>query len=337
MHNDTRELYIQHLAELANTYGVADTGKMFDISTPIETKIRAAIQESVEFLNLITMRTSKYPKGQALRVGDSGGGAKRTNVSNGPRKGRKLGAPTGTKWETALTEFDVSIDYETLDTWASEPEFYRLLMQAVWQGIGLDKMTIGFYGTSVAEETDLDTNPLMEDVNIGWVKKLIDGNPTNYMNQSGSTANEISIGAAGTYKNLDQLVADVYNGIPVHRRTGREVAIIGQELVSDDISKVLAAHGQTPSEKTVPLVRLATAYGTLPAMVVPKFPDRGVMVTDPKNLQIISQTAGMRRREVEQPEYNCITTFISDNDAYAIGDLQGIAAINADNVVFKES
>ncbi|WP_221800534.1 phage major capsid protein, P2 family [Oceanobacter mangrovi] len=337
MQNATRQLYTQHLNDLARTYGVPDVTKAFDISTPIETKIRKAIQESIEFLSLITMRTTDKLKGQALSVAVNGGGAKRTNTANGPRKGRVLGGPDGTNWELAFTEFDVAVPYELLDTWASEPQFYQFLMQAVWQSIGLDKMTIGFYGTSVAAESDIATNTLMEDVNIGWLHKLATENSSNYLTQSGATADQVSIGAAGDYKNLDQMVADVFNGIPVHRRTGNEVAIVGHDLVADDINKVLAIHGQTPTEKQVQLVRLSKSYGTLPSIVVPKFPGMGVMVTDLKNLQLISQKSGMRRTERDEPDYNQITSYISDNDAYAIGDLSAIAAVNADNVVFKES
>ena len=337
MQNETRQIYTQHMNDLVQKYGVPDVTKEFNVSTPIETQIRKAIQESIEFLKLITMRTTDKLKGQALSVAVNGGGAKRTVIANGKRRGRVLGGPDGTEWELAFTEFDVAVPYDLLDTWASEPKFYQYLMQAVWQSIGLDKMTIGFYGTSVAAESDIGTNTLMQDVNIGWLHKLATENATNYMTQSGSVGNEISIGAAGDYKNLDQMVSDVFNGIPVHRRTGNEVAVVGHDLVADDINKVLAIHGQTPTEKQVPLVRLAKSYGTLPSMVVPKFPGKGVMITDLKNLQLISQKSGMRRTERDEPDYNQVATYISDNDAYAIGDLHAIAAVNADNVVFKES
>lgn len=340
MKNTTRKLYNMLIAGMAKKYGIepADVEKAFSIDIPQETSLNDKIRESSEFLNMITMQGVDDSKGQALEMGVSGLLAKRTQVSGSTkRQPTMLGSPDGSKWETALTEFDVGINYLTLDQWARYKDFFERYMMAVYSKIALDRLTIGFHGQSVAAQSDPVANPLGQDVNKGWHKILQENNSANYMTQSGSVADKITIGAAGDYKNLDALAYDLLSGIPVQHRTGDEVVIVGAALVADDVNKGLTKHAQTPSEKTNGITKLAGSYGGLNAVQVPKFPDMGVMVTDTANLQLLYQEGKMRRHAKEEPESNRVVDYISSNDAYAIGNTKAIAAVNADNVEFKES
>jgi P2 family phage major capsid protein len=182
-------------------------------------------------------------------------------------------------------------------------------------------------------ESDGATNPLGEDVNIGWLKKLELENPSNLMNE-GSVADVISIGAkAGNdYANLDALVYDLLSGIPVEHRTGNEVAIVGSALVADDMNKALSKHGQTPSEKGLGITTLANSYGGLESIQVPRFPDTGVVVTDTANLHLYYQESATRRNTEEESKRNRVVDYLSSNDAYAIGNKKAITAVNAKNV-----
>ncbi|WP_373690903.1 P2 family phage major capsid protein, partial [Endozoicomonas sp. SESOKO4] len=76
---------------------------------------------------------------------------------------------------------------------------------------------------------------------------------------------EISIGLHGDYKNVDALAYDVYSAIPASQRTGSEVCIIGERLVSYDMNKAMNIAGQKPSEKK-DIVVLDRTYGGRPAM-----------------------------------------------------------------------
>lgn len=338
MKNVTREKYALLLAAMASSYGVADPTKKFSVQIPIETALNDAIQESSAFLSRITMTGVTDSAGQALEMGISGLLAKRTNVSNKDRQPKMLGGPDGSEWATKLTEFDVGIPYNILDVWARYPDFAARYMRQVYQSIALDRMTVGFHGQSAAAETDADANPLGQDVNIGWLKILETQNGAHFMT-SGKTEGEITIGKAdgNDYANLDAFVYDLYSGIPVERRSGSEVVIVGQSLVSDDMNRIISDHATTPTEKSVGIIELSKSYGGLPAIQVPRFPDTGVVVTDLNNLHLYYQESATRRHTDEQPQRNRVVDYISSNDAYAIGDVKAIAAAKAENVKIKHS
>jgi len=334
MRSETRIAYNSLLSAMAVAYAVADqdTTKKFAITIPKETQLNDAIQESNEFLNRITLMPVTDMEGQALRLGVNGLLAKRTDTSAGPRKGKALGAPTGTEFKVAKTEFDVGIDYATLDQWARLGDLREMYMPVVFNAIGLDRMSIGFHGSSVAVVTDPILNPLGEDVNIGWLELLRVNKPTHYLEEVVPLSNAINIGDTGDYKNLDALVADLFASIPVEHRTGNEVAIVGSSLVAADTNKLYATHGTTPSEKQ-DILMMQNSYGGLPSMQVPKFHPMGALVTDPKNLHLYYQQGRTRRSTKDESDIDTVVDYISSNDAYAIGNLDAIAGVNPANVI----
>lgn len=331
MRNQTKVLYKEMQAAMAESYAVpdGDVTENFEVSVPMETKLNDAILESHDFLSKITMLGVIDSEGQALRLGISGILARRTT---GTRQGKKLGSPNGTKWHTKQTNFDVAIDYITLDTWARLGDLMDKYMPLVYSAIALDRITVGFYGTSAAEITDPVANPLGEDVNIGWLELLRTKKPANYLTQ-GSTADQIRIGATGDYKSVDGLANDLLQSIPVEHRTGNEVVIIGSGLASYDSNKVYSSHGETPSEKK-DIHLMAKSYGGMPAIQVPRFPVNGMVVTDLANLHLYYQEGKTRRSTKEESALSCVVDYMSSNDAYAIGNLEAIKAIEAANVVF---
>lgn len=336
MKNKTRVLYSKLVAAMAEAYNVQDATKNFAVDIPQETKLNDAIQASDAFLQMITMTGVEDSTGQALEIGVSGLLAKRTDVSNNDRTPTVMGGPYGTKWTTKLTEFDVAIPYQLLDQWARYPDFYQRYMSAVYRAIALDRITVGWYGEEAAAETVPGTNTLGQDVNIGWLKLLETQNSENFMT-AGAVADTISVGAAGDYKNIDALAYDLLSAIPVEHRTGNEVCIVGSALVADDANKGLSKHAQTPSEKTAGVSVLTNTYGGLQSVQVPKFPDMGMVVTDPANLHLYFQEGRTRRNTEEESKRNRVVDYISSNDAYAIGNTKAMAAVKAENVIFKES
>lgn len=335
MQNNTRIAYNSLLVAMATGYAVAnnDTTKKFAISIPKETQLNDAIVQSSEFLNRITVAPVTDTTGQALRLGINQLLAKRTDTSAGARIGTQLGAPSGTEWTVKKTEFDVAIGYELLDQWARLGDLRSKYMPLVYNAIALDRMSIGFHGTSAAAVTDSATYPLGQDVNVGWLELLRVNNPSHYLEEVVPLSGAITIGETGDYKNLDALVADLYASIPVEHRTGHEVAIVGSELVANDTNKLYSTHGNTPSEKQ-DILTMQNSYGGLPAMQVSKFHPKGVVVTDPKNLHLYYQEGRTRRSTREEDSIDTVVDYIASNDAYAIGNLDAIAAAKGENISF---
>jgi hypothetical protein len=60
---------LAYSSNMATGYQTPDVSKQFSVTGPMETKLRAAILDSVEFLKLITMMDVDQIKGQVVSVG----------------------------------------------------------------------------------------------------------------------------------------------------------------------------------------------------------------------------------------------------------------------------
>lgn len=329
----TRLEFTRLQKELMDCYASDDLTKTFEIEPPIERKILDKVQDSDNFLKKITMSTVTDTKGQALELGVSGLFAKRTDISKGPRKPRKLGGMEGTEWETAFTEFDVSISYALLDAWARYPDFQQRYMNQVYKTVALNRLLIGWHGKEAAKKTDPETYENGEDVNLGWLGRLKNQKVDHYL--GAAEGEKITLGKGGDYKNLDTLVFDLYELIPEAHRTGNEVAIIGRELLAFDTNKNLVLNADDPRRKRDAMT-MTSSYAGLPVLSASYFPSREVLVTDPLNLHMYTQEGASRRQQKEEPEYNRIAEYMSCNDAYTIADLEAIAGLRSGAVKFVE-
>lgn len=328
----THTAYSALQTAMAASYAVPSATEVFAVSTPMETKLNDAIQASSAFLQMINLIPVTDKIGQAVTMGLSGPLSRRTNTATSDRNGAVAQDPTGIQYTCIKTESDILIPYALLDTWARFTDFQQRYMTMVYNRMALDRILVGWNGTSAAAVSDIATNPSLEDINIGWLKLLEVHNPTNYLLE-GATADQIKLGTGGDYENLDQMVYDISRMIPDAHLTGNEVAIVGRHLVSNDMGKVLGNHGQTPTEKSHANT-LSKSYGGLVAITVPGFPENGLLVTDPKNLSIYYQAGSVRRATKDYPKRDRIEDYNSSNEAYMIENLQAIAGINAANLVF---
>lgn len=328
MNRETQEKFNQLMKNMAQSYGVSSMSENFAATTPMAQKLNDAIQASSAFLSRISIIPVVDIMGEVLDMQIHSTVAGRTDTSGaGERTPQMAGAPDGRQYVCKQTNFDVGILYALLDAWARYNNFSQRYMSAVYKRIALDRIMIGFYGMSAAATTDRVANPKLEDVNTGWLYDLKTSKPENYLSEIVAESGAITLGPGGDYKNVDQLVYDVGSLIPEHHRSGSEVAIVGKGLVAHDMNKVLGAHAETPTEK-VNFQILGKSYGGYTSVIVPQFPDYGMLITDPVNLQIYLQSSSMRRHTENQPKKNRIVDYISQNEAYRIGNLNAAAAID---------
>lgn len=336
MKERTRVKFNKLQQAMQQVYGVQSTRHAFAVTEPLETRLNSAIQDSSQFLQRITMLPVTDRKGQALKLGIYKPLAKRTNTINRDRETTPMSPPDGIEYECKLTEFDISFSYDLLDAWARYDNFMDMYMQQVYRRIALDRILVGWHGESVAIWTDLNANPNLQDINKGWIHLLKTHKAEHYLTESSSGTGKITLGSGGSYKNLDCLVYDIYCMIPIAQRSGSEVAIVGEKLIANDMGKALAAYAQRPTEKK-DIAILDKAYGGLTSITVPGFFDTGVVVTDTENLSLYFQAGRTRRKMADYPRRNRVEDFISSNDAYMIENLEGIAAIEANNLEFMDS
>lgn len=314
-------------------YGVASVAEQFSVSPTQAQKIIAAAKEESTFLNRINVITVKNQKGQAIGINATGMIAGTTDTSVQDRLPRDPHSLGGTDYLCEQVNFDTFIAYAVLDAWAHRPEFQELVAKQTRKQISLNMITIGWWGASRAATSDPVANPKGQDVAKGWLKKIEEQAPQNFITE-GATAAQIRIGEGGDYVNLDAAVNDIKNLIePEHEDDGDLVTIIGRELLSYATGKFYDEHAGTPSEKgKIEERQVIGTYGGLPAFKVPGFPERGILVTSFDNLSIYIQEDSIRRYMTNNPKRDRYETYQSQNMDYVIEELGKVAAVAHANV-----
>lgn len=338
MRTETRRLFdgfTQQIATLNNVSGVANT---FAVEPTVQQSLEARMQESSTFLQAINMPGVAELKGEKIGVGINGTIAGRTDTSgSGERNPTDPTALDAQGYECQKTDFDTALPYARLDAWAHRPEFQTLIRDAIIQRQALDRIMIGWNGTSIAKNTDRAANPLLQDVNKGWLQKYREHAAERVMKEGAAGSGKIKVGGAGAdYGNIDALVMDLVANLidPWHQDDTSLVVICGRSLVHDKYFPIVNGNN-TPTEKVAAELILGTKrIGGLQPVIVPFFPAKSLMVTSLSNLSLYWQIGGRRRHIMEQPNKNRVANFESSNDDYVIEDY-GLGAI-AENIEFGE-
>lgn len=325
MRNNTRRLYTAFLNHVAQLNGVENATQVFSVEPSVQQTLERRMQESSELLQRINVIGVEEMKGEKVGIGVSSTIAGRTDTSGGgERIPRDVSGMDSNDYECKQTDFDTALRYSQLDAWAHRPEFQTLIRDAILQRQALDRLMIGFNGTSAAATTNRATNPLLQDVNIGWLEKYRQDAPGRVMDEGTHTAGKVVIGtAAGAdYKNLDALVYDAVSNLidPWHRRNPGLVVLIGRDLLHDKYFP-LVNKDQPASEKlATDLILSQRRVGGLQAAEVPFMPDGSLLITSLANLSLYWQIGGRRRHVQENPSKNRVENFESSNDAYVVED-----------------
>ena len=328
MKNETRKLYAAYLTQIATLNAVASAVEKFNVAPSVQQKLESRMQESSEFLKLINVIGVEEQSGEALGLGISGTIAGRTDTSgNGTRGTQDPTSMVKDAYECKQTNFDTHIQYAKLDAWAKFKDFQTRVSNQVVSRCALDRIMIGWNGTSAAVTTNRATSPLLQDVNIGWLQKLRT-NAAERVMTGGAVAGKVTVGKDGDYANLDALVFDARATLldPWFQEDPQLVAIVGRDLMHDKLFP-LVADNDAPTEKlAADIVISQRRLGGLQAMVVPFFPAGKVLITRADNLSIYYQDGKRRRAVVDKPERDRIEFYESSNDAYVIEDY-GLCAL----------
>ncbi|UIP32564.1 phage major capsid protein, P2 family [Stutzerimonas kunmingensis] len=321
---------------IATTYGVETVREEFNVTPTHAQTLNDKITHSSTFLSRINVIPVSEIKGEKVMLGTSGTVTGRTDTSNADRVARNVLGLDGKGYELFETHSDVALKYASIDAWAKFPNFPQRYSAAVQKQIALDRIMIGWNGTSAAATTDRVANPLLQDVNKGWLQIAREQAPEQVLAQGAKVAGKIQIGATGDYANLDALVHDVSLMIDEEFRDGGDlIAIVGRELLAHDKAKLYAAQGDTPTEKErIEMAQVIATYGGLPTFTCPHFPSRGVVVTSWDNLSIYFQDTSWRRHIQENPKRSQVEDYNSRNEGYVIEQLGKFAAIESANVEF---
>jgi P2 family phage major capsid protein len=336
MRNDTRVLYTAFIAAIAQLNGVAAAAEKFTVSPTVQQRLENRMQESSSFLQAINMIGVDEQSGAKVGLGIGSTIASRTNTLTTDRSPTDPTALDEFGYLCRQTNFDTFITYAKLDMWAKFPDFQTRIRDAILKRQALDRIMIGWNGTSAAATTDRIANPLLQDVNIGWIKKVRDEAPSKIISDGASAgASQIKIGATGAdYATLDALVYDLVNNLldPWHREDPNMRVVLGRDLMADKYFPLVNST-QPPSETlAADLIISQKRVGGLQAVTVPYLPAGALTITSLDNLSIYFQNGGRRRTLVDNAKRDRIENYESSNDAYVVEDYGRIAI--AENITF---
>ncbi|MET1080321.1 MAG: phage major capsid protein, P2 family [Pseudomonas sp.] len=322
MRNDTRALYNAYCQALATLNGVDSVGNKFNVTPTVQQTLETRIQESSEFLTRISMIGRTEQEGDKLGLGIGGTIAGTTDTNAAPRQTQDLHSFDEIGYRCTQTNFDTHIRYAILDAWAKFPDFQTRLRDAIIKRQALDRILIGFNGTSRAATSNRGTSPMLQDVNIGWLQKYRNHAPARVMKEVVAASGKVTHGVGGDYENLDALVYDAVNNMidPWHQEDTELVVICGRGLLHDKYFPIVNKT-QAPTETLAADIILShKQLGGLPAMRVPGFPQNALMVTRLDNLALYWQEGARRRNVIENSARDRIENYESSNEAYVIED-----------------
>ena len=327
MHPQTRHALNTYFTQLAALNNVTSVHETFNVTPSVQQKLENKIQESSAFLSKINVVGVREMWGDKLGLGVTGPIASRTDTNAKERQTRDVHALDTRRYTCVQTNYDTHLRYATIDAWAKFPNFQARVRDAIVQRQALDRMMIGFHGTSAAADTDLATNPMLQDVNIGWLKH-IETDATERVLTDGATAGIVKVGATGDYKNLDALVFDNIQLLdPWYRDDPGLVAMMGRDLVHDKYFPMVNTQ-QAPTETlAADIVISQKRMGGLQAVGVPFFPANTILISSFSNLSIYYQDSARRRHLIDNPKRDRIENYESSNDAFVVEEYGACALI----------
>lgn len=326
MQNSTRIALAAYVSQLASLNGVSEAAvaSKFTVTPSVQQKLESRIQESSAFLKSINIVPVDEQAGETLGLMVTGPVAGTQDTDAGERQPRDISNMDSKGYRCEQINYDTFIKYSKLDAWAKFPDFQARLRDLIIQRIALDRMMIGFNGTSRAATSNRAANPLLQDVAKGWLQKIREQAPERHLKEIAAGSNKVKIGATGDYKTLDALVYDAVNDLidPWYREDTQLVALTGRQLMADKYFPLVNTI-QAPTEQIAAndLITSQKRVGNLPAVQVPFFPPKAILVTKLSNLSVYYQNGTQRRSVIDNPRRDRIETFQSSNDDFVLEDM----------------
>ncbi|MGB6230035.1 MAG: phage major capsid protein, P2 family [Litorimonas sp.] len=294
----------------------------FNVQPSVEQTLEDKVREQSDFLQRINTIGVRDLVGQKVNLDVTGPIASRTNTDTSDRQTSDTHALGEDEYRCEKTDFDTHVKYNTLDTWSRFPDFQARITNAVTRQIARDRLTIGFNGTSAAADTDSQANPLLQDVNIGWLEHM-------RTHKSESVLNGLKIGVSGDaqtsahdFATLDAAIYAARHELiaPWHANSTDLVAIMGSALVVDKNTAALDTHDAPTERAALQTLLINGLIGTLPPMIVPFFPADAIFITSLDNLSVYYQRGSRRRTIVDNAKRDRLEDYQSVNEAYVVED-----------------
>lgn len=333
--------------------GSFDAGVSMTVSPVIIQRTEEKLRQMYAFLGLITSTPTEDSYGEILSLTDAISIGQRTKTAtyNDFRRPVDVGGFSGRQFKVEELELDVKILWNTITQWGMQSnDVFNLYRAHILRSRAASRLRIGFYGQSenLAVNSNLATYPLMEDVAKGWFQYMIEHRPeavfgitpvaTN-IDPKGYTINPINVGDGGDFSSMAQLVDYLKTTLieRIYRGDTGIRAICGDSLITSDISKLISNAGNTPIERTATeaLMSIST-IAKMPAIVPDEMPARGLIITNPANLEYIYQIQSVERMIENSHEQKGIVDYLYQKVDFVIKAIEGCAMVHPDAIRFKD-
>ncbi|MEN3261312.1 phage major capsid protein, P2 family [Sodalis endosymbiont of Spalangia cameroni] len=346
MNPNTRSQYKAFLQQVAhlNHLDAEDVVTRFTVDPSVSQTLESKIQDSSDFLKKINIVSVDEQSGQKIGLGVDRPIASTTDTDTKEREPLDPSSLDEVGYVCTQTNFDTALKYAKLDAWAKFPDFQTRIRNQIVKRQALDRIMIGWNGTSRAKTSDFKVNKLLQDVNIGFLEKIRKGAAAQVMNKivssTGSVVSEkIRVGVKGDYKNLDALVMNATDEhiAPWFQDDTELVAICGRSLLADKYFPLVNQVQPNSEMLAADLIISQKRLGGLQAIRVPFFPDNTILITRLDNLSIYWQDGTRRRHLMDNPKRDRIENFESVNEAYVVEDYQCTALIENIQILEPEA
>lgn len=342
MKNHTRQIYNAYLGNLARNHAVDNMlGNRINYSEKAQTSILKTISNESDFLGKVNTYLVDEQVGGKLDLAYEKPLASRTDTDVDERQTQE---PNTDKEEYRCwqTNYDAHISYKVLDAWAHlGKEFKQRYRKHLHQQVARDRMMVAWNGQRAGKKTNLEENPLLQDVNEGWLAKLAKYSPKNLLgiNPDGSVSDEkIKLGKEGEYKNLDSFVFELMASLldPWYVATDDLVVMVGREVWTAHGLSILESVSQPTERRALATWQASELVAGLPCVMPPFMPARSIVVTSFSNLSIYLQLGTLRRCIIDNPKRDRVEEYRSENEAFLIEDYGKIAAVRSENVLLPD-
>ncbi|CAM7408274.1 hypothetical protein ESCOCK413M_13345 [Escherichia coli] len=297
MKKKTRFAFNAYLQQLARLNGVAveELSSKFTVEPSVQQTLEDQIQQSAAFLTLINVTPVTEQSGQLLGLGVGSTIAGTTDTTAKEREPVDPTLMVDVEYKCEQTNFDTVLTYAKLDLWAKFQDFQVRIRDAIVKRQALDRIMIGFNGVKRAKTSNRSENPLLQDVNKGWLQKIREDAPDHVMGSTTTggetTPGAVKVGKGGEYANLDAVVMDAVNELidVVYQDDDDLVVICGRELLSDKYFPLVNKEQENSEKLAADMIISQKRMGGLQAVRAPFFPPNALLITRLDNLSIYWQ------------------------------------------------
>ncbi|EIJ1010187.1 phage major capsid protein, P2 family [Salmonella enterica] len=335
---DTRsqlEKYMAYQASI-NHLPVTALAKNYNVDPAVQQRLENAMKDSHELTQKINVIGVNDQEGEKVLIDTTGPIARTNSTSDGSKRRNPIPAHdlAARRYRCEQVNYDTYISYPQLDAWSSQPGFAALISKQIAKQIALDRIMIGFNGTHHALVSDPAANPLLQDVNTGWLEHIRTQAAARVMKGVTFATRDMNnkIIAKGDYTNPDALIQDARSSLldEWYKDAPDLVVLMSRSLFNSmRLPFINAMSATSPNAEllTGQLIVASRLVGGLPTFFAPFFPDNAMLITSFSNLSIYFQKGTLRRLMREEPEYNRIATYQSMNDTYVVEDYGKCALI----------